>query len=82
VKPLLIYQPLDSGGLEMIRATLETQLARLDEEMQHCWGRLTGPDESMRRRLVEARDGLNDWKEIRLTPTGTLTVHLEGGSTR
>jgi len=70
------------GGYSDEGDTWETQLSQFDEEMQHFWDRLTGPDESLRRRLVEVLYGLTDWKEIRITPAGTMTIHLQDGSKR
>jgi len=71
-----IYDYSDEGD------TWETQLSQFDEEMQHFWDRLTGPGESLRKRLVEVLYGLTNWKEIRITPTGTMTIHLKDGSSR
>jgi len=70
------------GGYSDEGDTWDTQECGFAEEMQHFWDRLTGPDESLRRRLVETVSSLTSWKEICITPTGTLTIYLEDGSAR
>ena len=70
------------GGYSDEGDTWDTQEYQFAEELQRLWDRLVGPDESLRRRILEPFETLRDWKQATILPTGTVTIHLTDGSTK
>ena len=70
------------GGYSDEGDTWETQDWQFSEELQRLWDLLVGPDESLRRRILEPFETLRDWKQATILPTGTVTIHLTDGSTK
>jgi len=68
------------GGFSDEGDTWDTQEVQFQEELEQFWDRLIGPDESLRRRLVEILSSLTGWKEVRLFRSGAMGIHLENGS--
>jgi hypothetical protein len=50
--------------------------------MQRFWDKLHGPDESLRRKLMETMYGKNNWSKVTLSAAGTVTIHFKDGSHR
>lgn len=60
----------------------ETLFCSSRKEVDAFWGRLVGPDEGTRRRVLEAMEGFHNWEQAALSTDDTLTVHFKDGSTR
>ena len=70
------------GGYSDEGDTWDTQINQFDEEMQRFWDKLHGPDESLRRKLMETMYGKNNWSKVTLSAAGTVTIHFKDGSHR
>ena len=70
------------GGYSDEGDTWDTQINQFDEEMQRFWDKLHGPDESLRRKLMETMYGKDDWTKVTISAAGTVTIHFKDGSRR
>lgn len=71
------------GGWSDDGDTYDTQESQFNQELDHFWARLVGPDEQFRRNLMDAVAGLkNNWKTITLSPNGTVRLVFKDGSKR
>lgn len=68
------------GGYSDEGDTWETQDWQFCEDLQRLWDRLVGPDEGLRRRILEPFETLQNWEQATILPTGTVTIHLTDGS--
>jgi len=68
------------GGFSEDGDTYDTQLYNFSQELEEFWLRLTGPDESLRRRLVDCLSDLKDWRSATILPDGRVQLQLSDGS--
>ncbi len=70
------------GGYSDDGDTWETQEYQFSDQLDHFWDRLVGPDESLRRRVFEIIGGLDNWRQITITPDGRMVIQLKNGKKR
>lgn len=68
------------GGFSDEGDTWQTQEDQFSEEMDRFWDQLAGPDESLRRRILEPFDGFAEWRRATILHTGKVTIHFANGS--
>ncbi|GMU20511.1 MAG: hypothetical protein AMXMBFR13_06080 [Phycisphaerae bacterium] len=68
------------GGFSDEGDTWDTQEAQFSEEMERFWDQLVGPDEGLRRRILEPFESFTGWREATILPNGTVTIHFTNGS--
>ncbi|MBP7937745.1 MAG: hypothetical protein KA354_24160 [Phycisphaerae bacterium] len=69
------------GGWNDDGDTYDTQESEFEQELDHFWALLVGPDEQFRRNLVGAIEGLKkNWKSITLSPNGTVRIQFKQGA--
>ena len=63
--------------------TYETQLADFERELERFWADLVGPDEQLRRNILEALERVRPaWKSVEVFAGGRVRVHFEDGSVK
>lgn len=68
------------GGYSDEGDTWDTQDSQFCEQLDHFWDRLVGPDESLRRRILEPLHSFEDWRQATILANGTVTIHFADGS--
>ena len=63
--------------------TYDTQLSSFEQELDRFWADLVGPDEQLRRSVMEALAGLRPaWKSVRVFASGKVRVQLKDRTTK
>jgi hypothetical protein len=58
--------------------TYDTQEWSFQQELDHFWTQLIGPDEQLRRSVIDALAGLKPaWKSVRVFATGEIRVRFK-----
>jgi hypothetical protein len=68
------------GGFSEEGDSYDTQQEQFEEELNAFWSHLIGPDENLRRKIVESVNTVRDWKSITIRPDGNVTVCYNDGS--
>jgi hypothetical protein len=68
------------GGYSDEGDTWQTQEYQFSEEMERFWDQLVGPDESLRRRILEPFETMTGWTKATILPDGTVTLQLTDGT--
>ncbi|HOW72218.1 MAG TPA: hypothetical protein PKY77_16585 [Phycisphaerae bacterium] len=68
------------GGYSDEGDTWDTQDAQFCEQLERFWDRLVGPDESLRRRILEPFGGFDSWRDATVLPSGRITIRFTDGS--
>ena len=68
------------GGYNDEGDTYDTQLHEFREELDAFWTRLTGPDQPLRRKLLDAVEALQEgWRSVVIEPAGRVVINGAGG---
>lgn len=70
------------GGWSDEGDTYETQEAMFEEQLEHFWTSLYGPDEQLRRHLLAALQGFADWESVTISSNGSVAVRFKDGSVK
>jgi hypothetical protein len=55
--------------------TYDTQEVQFEQDLNHFWAKLRGPDENLRCRLLGATEGLGtDWKSVVIVRNGNVRI--------
>lgn len=58
----------------------ETQEYQFSEDLDRFWDQLVGPDEHLRRRIVEQLSSLTGWQSVAVHADGRMVIRLEDGT--
>lgn len=71
------------GGWSEDGDTYDTQEYQFEQELNRFWAELMGPDEHLRRELLEALDGLKEkWHSVTIAHNGRVTICRANGKSR
>ncbi|MFH0979909.1 MAG: hypothetical protein V2A79_00020 [Planctomycetota bacterium] len=71
------------GGWSDEGDTYDTQQREFEEQLDHFWMRLVGPDEQLRRSILSAVEGLQPTcRSVTISSGGTVTLRFTDGSER
>lgn len=71
------------GGWSDEGDTYDTQESQFTEDLDRFWALLVGPDEQLRRDLMNAADGIAPrWKAVTLSANGTVRIRFKRGKTK
>jgi len=63
--------------------TYDTQQFQFEEQLDHFWAQLAGPNEHLRRSILASLAGIQpEWKSVTISSDGTVTVRHADGSER
>ena len=68
------------GGFSDDGDTWDTQISQFDEQLEHFWALLVGPDEQLRRNLVAAVERITPkWKAVAISANGIVRIRFKSG---
>jgi len=71
------------GGWSEDGDTYDTQEFQFEQELDRFWAELMGPDERLRRRVLEALLPVQpEWRSVEVESSGQVRIHLADGSTK
>ncbi len=71
------------GGQDEEGDSYDTQRSQFEEALDRFWADVSGPDESLRRSIVNAvRYTLSGWRSVVVSPDGVVTIHGTEGPDR
>ena len=53
-----------------------------EEQLEHFWTSLYGPDEQLRRSLLAALRGFVDWESVTISSSGSVDLRFKDGSAK
>ena len=66
------------GGMSDDGDCDDTQKRQFNDELDEFWYRVAGPDEGLRRRILERLGGIRDqWRTVTATADGVVTIQFE-----
>ena len=70
------------GGWSDEGDTYDTQESMFEEQLEHFWTSLYGPDEQLRRSLLAALRGFVDWESVTISSSGSVDLRFKDGSAK
>ncbi len=70
------------GGWSDEGDTYDTQQSDFEQELNRFWADLVGPDENIRRQLLESLYVVKNWLAVTVHNTGSVDIHFTDGSVK